>query len=65
VSPHFGADKSAIFQMAFDSYFKNNSPVSDNVYLMLLPSDCVILGKNIHFEYRRIENGGGKRLWLF
>jgi two-component system chemotaxis sensor kinase CheA len=39
---------------------KTTTSVTDHVYLMLLPSDCVIGGKNIHFEYRPIESGGEK-----
>jgi len=53
-----------VFKAAFDSFFKNNSPVTDNVYLMLLPSDCRIAEKNIHFEYRRIENDGVKAVMV-
>lgn len=64
VTPYFGKDKAGVFKMAFDSYFKNNSPVTDTVYLMLLPSDCVIHEKNIHFEYRRIENNGQKAVMV-
>ena len=64
VAPYFEKDKTGIFQMVFDSYFKNNSPVTDNVYLMLLPSDCVIGEKNIHFEYRRIESNGQKAVMV-
>ncbi len=64
VAPYFGEDKGAVFKMAFESYFKNNSPVTDTVYLMLLPSDCVMNGKNIHFEYRRIENDGQKAVMV-
>ena len=64
VSEYFGEEKTPVFQMAFESYFKNNSQVTDNVYLMLLPSDCVVLGKNIHFEYRRIESGGQKAVMV-
>ncbi|MGC4020265.1 MAG: Hpt domain-containing protein [Muricomes sp.] len=64
VSPYFKDDARTIFQMAFDSYFENNSPITDNVYLMLLPSDCVINGKNIRFEYRRIESDGQKAVMV-
>jgi len=38
--------------------------VTDNVYLMLLPSDCLIQEKNIRFEYRRIENDGQKAVMV-
>jgi two-component system chemotaxis sensor kinase CheA len=64
VTQYFEADKRDIFQMVFENYFKNNSPVSDNVYLMLLPADCIILGKSIHFEYRRIDNNGQKAVMV-
>lgn len=64
VTPYFGDDKTAVFKMTFDSYFKNNSSVTDNVYLMLLPSYCLIQGKNIHFEYRRIESDGQKAVMV-
>ena len=61
---YFAPEKESVFRMVFDSYFKNNSTVTDNVYLMLLPSDAVISGKNIHFEYRRIESGGQKAVMV-
>lgn len=64
MSPYFGGDRASVFLAAFESYFKNNSPVTDNVYLMLLPSDCVVLGKNIRFEYRRIESAGEKAVMV-
>jgi len=64
VRQYFDEDKGTVFQMAFDSYFKNNSQVTDNVYLMLLPSNCLIQGKNIHFEYRRIESNGQKAVMV-
>ena len=64
VTPYFGDDARSIFQIAFESYFKNNSPVTDNVYLMLLPADCIINGKNIRFEYRRIESDGQKAVMV-
>ncbi|MFT9056475.1 MAG: ATP-binding protein [Ethanoligenens sp.] len=62
--PYFGHDKVAVFQMACDSYFQNDSSVTDNVYLMLLPSDCIIDGKNIHIDYRRIESDGQKAVMV-
>ncbi|MFT8889214.1 MAG: ATP-binding protein [Ethanoligenens sp.] len=62
--PYFGDDKVAVFQMACDSYFQNDSSVTDNVYLMLLPSDCIIDGKNIHIDYRRIESDGQKAVMV-
>lgn len=61
---YFEEEKDPVFRMVFESYFRNNSPVTDNVYLMLLPSDCLIQGKNIHFEYRRIESGGEKAVMV-
>ena len=61
---YFGQDKISVFEMAFNSYFNNTSPITDNVYLMLLPSDCLINGKNIHFQYRRIENDGKKAVMV-
>ena len=64
IAPYFPAEKAAVFRTAFESYFRNNSPVTDNVYLMLLPSDSVILGKNINFEYRRIESNGQKAVMV-
>lgn len=64
VTPYFGESAKEIFQVAFDSYFKNNSPVTDNVYLMLLPADCVVGSKNIRFEYRRIESDGQKAVMV-
>lgn len=64
VTPYFGKEKRAVFQMAFDSYFNNNSSVTDQVYLMLLPSDCLISNKNIYFEYRRIESNGEKAVMV-
>lgn len=64
VAPAFGTDKREVFEMAFESYFKNNSPVTDQVYLMLLPSDCLIHGKNIHFQYRKIESDGEKAVMV-
>ncbi len=64
VTPYFGEDKATVFRLAFESYFKNNSPVTDNVYLTLLPADCVIRGKHIHMEYRRIESGGNKAVMV-
>lgn len=64
VTQYFENDKREVFQMVFDNYFKNNSPVSDQVYLMLLPSDCIVIGKNIHFEYRRIDNNSQKAIMV-
>lgn len=64
VSSYFGESANDVFPLAFDSYFKNNSPITDNVYLMLLPSDCIINGKNIRFEYRRIESDGQKAIMV-
>ena len=64
MSQYFEEEKDPVFRMVFESYFKNNSPVTDNVYLMLLPPDCLINGKNIHFEYRRIESGGEKAVMV-
>ena len=64
VSEYFGQDKVSVFQLAFDSYFNNNSEITDNVYLMLLPSDCEISGQYIHFEYRRIESEGQKAVMV-
>lgn len=64
ISGYFSDGGDSVFLAAFDSYFKNNSPVTDNVYLMLLPSDCVILGKSIRFEYRRIESAGEKAVMV-
>ncbi|MBA4700410.1 MAG: hypothetical protein H2212_13365 [Ruminococcus sp.] len=64
VSPYFKDAAPGIFQMVFDSYFENYSPITDNVYLMLLPADCVINGKNIRFEYRRIESDGQKAVMV-
>jgi two-component system, chemotaxis family, sensor kinase CheA len=64
MSQYFEEETDEVFRMVFESYFKNNSPVTDNVYLMLLPSDCMICGKNIHFEYRRIESGGEKAVMV-
>jgi hypothetical protein len=58
----FDEDKGIVFKMAFDSYFKNNSEVTDNVYLMLL---LVLYNprKKYSFEYRRIEDNGQKAVW--
>lgn len=64
VAEYFGQEKVPVFKLAFDSYFKNNSEITDNVYLMLLPSDCEISEKNIHFEYRRIESDGEKAVMV-
>lgn len=64
VAPYLGPDKRPVIQLAFESYFKNNSPVTDQVYLMLLPPDCVIGQRHIHFEYRRIENGSRKAVMV-
>lgn len=64
VSPYFEEEKKEVFRLGFDSYFNNNSPVTDHVFLMLLPSDCVINGKNIHIEYRRIESDGEKAVMV-
>ena len=60
VSPYFDPEKVSVFNAAFDSYFKNNNPVTDNIFLMLLPSNCIISGKHIRMEYRRITNNGNK-----
>lgn len=64
IAPYFEEDQKEIFQMAFKSYFKDNPPITDQVYLMLLPSDCLIHGKNIHLEYRRIESDGQKAVMV-
>ena len=64
VRPYFSEEKSNVIKMAFDSYFENNSAVKDNIFLMLLPSDSVINGKNIHFEYRKIESDGQKAIMV-
>jgi two-component system chemotaxis sensor kinase CheA len=64
ISPYFSAEKLSVFQSALDSYFENNSPVTDNVYLLLLPSDCIISGKNIRFQYRRIESNEQKAVMV-
>ena len=64
VAPYFAPEKAAVFQMAFDSYFKNNSPVTDNVYLMLLPGECTVNGRILRMEYRRIESGGQKAVMV-
>ena len=61
---YFPQEKADVFRMAFDSYFKNNSPVTDNVYLTLLPADCVINGRDIHLQYRRIESDGQKAVMV-
>lgn len=60
LSGYFNVEKLSLFRDVFESYFTNNSPITDNVYLMLLPSDCLISDRNIHFEYRSIENNGQK-----
>lgn len=55
ISGYFLEDQAQVFSLALESYFHQNSPVTDAVYLMLLPADCMIRGKNIHLQYRRIE----------
>ncbi len=64
ISRYFDADKKSVFETAFDSFFKNNSMVTDNVYLMLLPAECEINGKNIRFDYKRIESNGKKSVMV-
>ncbi len=64
IHPHFGKERVGVFEAAFDSYFKNNSPVTDAVYLLLLPADCVIAEKNVHFQYKRIESGQQKAIMV-
>ncbi len=60
----FEKERAEVFPAVLESYFKNNSAVTDTVYLMLLPADCVIGGRSIHFEYRRIEMGGRKAVMV-
>ncbi len=60
ITPYFPEDKLPVFTAAFESYFRNNSPITDNVYLMLLPADCRVGSKHIHVEYRRITHDGSK-----
>lgn len=64
ISDYFEPEKAMVFRMAFESYFQNNSPVTDAVYLMLLPTDCVIGGKSIHLEYKRIESDQNKAIMV-
>lgn len=64
VEPYFSKEKAAVFQEAFESYFQNNDSVTDHVYLLLLPSDCLIFDRTIHFEYRRIESNGEKAVMV-
>lgn len=60
VKDYFPEEKISVFHFVFASYFKNDSSVTDQVYLMLLPADCIIGKKHVHFEYRSIENNGQK-----
>lgn len=64
IAPYFDENRIEVFRMAFDSYFRNNNPVTDTVYLMLLPSDCVIGERNIHFQYKRIEGDQQKAVMV-
>lgn len=64
VKKFFEEDKKAVFHMIFDSYFGNNSQVTDQVYLMLLPADCVIGNRNVHLDYRKIEIHGQKAVMV-
>ncbi len=63
-SEYFGEDALPVFSAALNGYFANSSPITDNVYLSLLPAEGKIEGKDIHFEYKRVENSGEKSVMV-
>lgn len=64
VAEYFPEDRGQVFAPALESYFRNNDPVTDAVYLMLLPSDCVLGGCSLQLRYRRIESSGEKAVMV-
>jgi two-component system chemotaxis sensor kinase CheA len=64
ITPYFSKEKAQVFAAAFESYFKNNTPVTDTVYLMLLPGDCKIGEKYIHLQYKRIQHSQQKAVMV-
>lgn len=60
----FDDEKTAVFKAVFQNYFVSPSPVMDHVFLSLLPADCIIGDRSIHFKYKRIESNGKKAIMV-
>ncbi|MDN5314787.1 MAG: two-component system, chemotaxis family, sensor kinase CheA [Clostridiales bacterium] len=64
MSNFWADDKIDVCRLTFDSFFKNSSSLTDNVYLMLLPQSCQINNRHIAIQYRRIDHKGKKALMV-
>ncbi len=64
IADYFDEERLSVFSMVFENYYNNNASVTDQVYLMLLPSDCVVGDRHVHLEYRRIEVHGEKAVMV-
>lgn len=64
LSEYLDPEKTEICEKILESYFRNQSPVKDNAYLLLFPTECAIFQKTIRFEYKRIEVAGTKMMMV-
>ncbi|MCX7715535.1 MAG: ATP-binding protein [Clostridia bacterium] len=60
----FMPEKAEVFAAALRSYFQSESKLKDNAYLNLMPKEVKVGFKTVHFEYKRIEFAGEKKIMV-
>lgn len=60
IAPYFDDGKKSILLSILESFFAAREYICESAYLSLLPSEAVVNGRSILFEYKRIQGITGK-----